>query len=213
MAQPVLVRAYTGNKRSLRIPGAQYRMALPPISAYAFADILRTIDSPELQLAIDGIAEICAKNRMSLAEEYASHMPPVGEITGTPSVATTAAFRSHTARPGTGGRALTSVPEASSSGSEGSRRSKKHGFLGHGSNREPVKPSTRTMRIGSMGRSIFIVATTAVATAESNTVPTGISAVEEAPSGIFKTTAPRSASAAVLSLQQALGVAELPEPG
>jgi hypothetical protein len=123
MAAPVLVRAYTGTAET--VPSFQSTRqaevhALPPISSYAFANILQEADCPDLQFAINGIAEICAKNRMSLADEYASHLPPLGEITA----ASSAAVRPHLNRPGMR-RALTSVPEASSSSTEGSMKSKK----------------------------------------------------------------------------------------
>ncbi|KAK5694828.1 hypothetical protein LTR97_009419 [Elasticomyces elasticus] len=87
MTTPVLVKAYnTSSKRpgkvSARPRAGDVAQALPPISSYAFSDILNSIQSPELSEAITGIAEICAKNRMSLADEYASHLPPVGDIKG-----------------------------------------------------------------------------------------------------------------------------------
>ena len=87
MAQPVLVRAYTDSRPATAtgLDNAGRAQALPPISSFAFADILRSADCADFQVAIDGIAEICAKNRMSLADEYASHLPPLGEITATTS--------------------------------------------------------------------------------------------------------------------------------
>ena len=162
MTTPVLVRAYRGDFTSTfggsngRGRGAQ---GLPPISAYAFKNILRDTDSPEFQQAITGIAEICAKNRMSLADEYASHLPPLGEITA----ANSATARPHLARPGMR-TALTSVPEASSGSSEGSRRSKKRkgGLFGFRKKEEIESQPMRKMRIGSMGRSVPVSGTTAV---------------------------------------------------
>ena len=162
MAAPVLVRAYQNDRiPSFRARGGRgtHAQALPPVSAYAFSDILRTADCPEFQLAIDGIAEICAKNRMSLADEHSSHLPPLGEIT-----ATTATVRPQYLRPNMR-RALTSVPEASSGSSEGSHQSKKRkGSLFGGFKRRPYQQSEtlRKIRIGSMGRMVSVTGTTAM---------------------------------------------------
>lgn len=162
MAAPVLVREYTID----RIPTMRSRnsntKALPAVSSYAFVDILRAADGPEFQSAIDGIAEICAKNRLSLADEYASHMPPLGTITA----ASSASVRPQAMRPGMR-RALTSVPEASSGSSEGSQKSlKKRGGL-FSFKRQKVEEvnAVRTIRIGTMGRTISVGCTTALATA------------------------------------------------
>jgi hypothetical protein len=111
-------------------------------------------------LAIDGIAEICAKNRMSLADEHSSHLPPFGEITA----ASSAAIRPHLLRPGMR-RALTSVPEGSSGSSEGSNRSSKKrrsGLFGFRKQQEVRTQPMRKMRIGSMGRSVSVIGTTAL---------------------------------------------------
>lgn len=54
---------------------------LPSAEDFSFSAILRAVD-PEIRDAIDAIAEICARSRMSLADEYDSHLPPQGEITG-----------------------------------------------------------------------------------------------------------------------------------
>ena len=166
MAQPVLVRAYTGDKRARE--GAPGKLsdaaALPPISSYAFADILRSVDgSRDFQIAIDGIAEICAKTRLSLADEYGAHLPPLGEIT----VATATAPRPQP-RPGMR-RVLTSVPEASSGSSEGSRKSnKKRGsiFSFRKQQQQQAKQDRgplRQIRISSVGRTIPVGTTTAMA--------------------------------------------------
>lgn len=163
MAQPVLVKAYTDSRPSTAAgpTNARRARALPPISAFAFADILRSADSPDFQGAIDGIAEICAKNRMSLADEYASHLPPLGEITA----ASSSSVKPHLHRPSGGlRRALTSVPEGSSSSSEGSRKSKKRGSI-FSFRKQTIQESKpmRRMRIGSMGRTIPVGTTTALA--------------------------------------------------
>jgi hypothetical protein len=52
---------------------------LPPVEAFAFDGILRAVE-PEIQSALDAIAEICARSRMSMADAHAHHMPPTAEI-------------------------------------------------------------------------------------------------------------------------------------
>ncbi|KAK3698619.1 hypothetical protein LTR37_016847 [Vermiconidia calcicola] len=160
MAAPVLVRGYTnGDASSSTTRSVRGSKALPPISAFAFADILRTADSPDFQAALDGIAEICAKNRMSLADEYSSHMPPLGEITTTTSVSA----RPHLLRPNMR-TALTSVPEGSSGSSEGSspKKRKRSGLFTLGWQQYEQNQSLRRIRIGSMGRSAPVTSTTAL---------------------------------------------------
>jgi hypothetical protein len=160
MAAPVLVRGYVNDTFSRARTRGQRPQALPPIASFAFADILREADGPDFQSAIDGIAEICAKNRMSLADEYGSHMPPQGTITA----ATSSHVKPQLLRPGMR-RALTSVPEASSGSSEGSHRSKKKrkGIFSFGKRQDEETNALRTIRIGSMGRSISVGGTTALA--------------------------------------------------
>ena len=167
MAAPILVRAYsstTGRGKDRTNPrGAQNAnmQALPPIASYAFADILRSVDSSDFEGAIDGIAGICAKNRMSLADEYASHLPPLGEITSPVPLS----VRPQTLRP-TRRRALTSVPEASSSSSETSIKAspKRSGMFSFRRKQEAVGNTLRQVRVGSMGRTLSICSTTAMAT-------------------------------------------------
>ena len=168
MATPVLVKAYSTPAATplvMRRSHTKPKETLPPISSYAFADILRAADSKDFQQALDGIAEICAKNRMSLSDEYASHMPPVGDITTSNTSSTLA--RPQILRPGMR-RALTSVPEGSSGSSEGSRGSKKRGSGLFGLRKPQEQPAQATpmpkrMRIGSLGRSITSSSTTAMA--------------------------------------------------
>ncbi|USP72959.1 meiosis-specific topoisomerase spo11 [Curvularia clavata] len=104
-SQPVVVRTYSGSRhtsragsgfntpRSFPMNGNTHTSALtaglagrseqlPSAEDFSFSAILRAVD-PEIRDAIDAIAEICAKSRMSLADEYDSHLPPQGEITGT----------------------------------------------------------------------------------------------------------------------------------
>lgn len=159
MAQPVLVRSYTSPKPTpFGSPGGRSHV-LPPIAAFSFAEILRAADSDDLQSAIDGIAEICAKNHMSLAEEYGSHLPPVGEITAVSTDSTPV-------RPQYGRmnmrRALTSVPEASSGSSDGSVKSRSRGILGFRPKQEVVREPMRSVQISSIGRTIPVCGTTAV---------------------------------------------------
>jgi hypothetical protein len=53
--------------------------SLPPVSNFSFSHILLTIDS-QIQDPLEAISEICARSRLSLADEYGAHLPPQGEI-------------------------------------------------------------------------------------------------------------------------------------
>ena len=211
MATPVLVKAYTstaapfGMLRSHTTP----KEPLPPVSSYAFADILRAADSKDFQEALNGIAEICAKSRMSLSDEYSSHLPPLGEITVANASSTLA--RPQVLRPGMR-RALTSVPEGSSGSSEGSRGSKKKagGLFGLRKQRQQDIQATampKRMRIGSLGRSITSTSTTAMASSvefpgdEQKPVQNGIT--ENVGSSVPES-ASRQSSVAATSLQRLL---------
>lgn len=55
------------------------RDQLPPISDFTIDGILSAIQ-PDIEGTIDAIAEIMGRSRLSLANEYDSHMPPQGEI-------------------------------------------------------------------------------------------------------------------------------------
>jgi hypothetical protein len=160
-------------------------------------------DSTDFQSAIDGIAEICAKNRLSLAEEYGSHLPPVGEIT-----AVTTDIISVRQQHGRFGmrRALTSVPEASSGSSDGSAKGMKKGILGVEPSSQNTKNSLRVIRISSAGRTIPICGTTAMSfgVSEDYVVPTfpNVSRPQKA--------TPSSSSMAVSSLQRLMGVSKVP---
>jgi hypothetical protein len=103
-SQPVVVRTYSGSRHASR-PGSGFNTPrsfamngqtpasalsaglagrseqLPSAEDFSFSAILRAVD-PEIRDAIDAIAEICARSRMSLADEYDAHLPPQGEITG-----------------------------------------------------------------------------------------------------------------------------------
>lgn len=144
-SQPVVVRTYSGSRHTSR-PGsgfntprsfamygqsnasalsaglARQNEQLPAIEDFSFSAILRAVD-PEIRDAIDAIAEICARSRTSLADEYDAHLPPQGEITDTGPgwAASTGALagRSRLSRISQGWTAadntLMAVPEASSS--------------------------------------------------------------------------------------------------
>jgi hypothetical protein len=143
-SQPVVVRTYSGSRHTSR-PGSglntprSYALnghmpasnlsaglagrsdQLPSADDFSFSAILRAVD-PEIRDAIDAIAEICARSRMSLADEYDSHLPPQGEITGAgPAWATSTGAlvgRGRLSRINQGWAAentLMAVPEASSS--------------------------------------------------------------------------------------------------
>ena len=55
------------------------RDELPSISDFTIDGILSTIQ-PDIEGTLDAIAEIMGRSRLSLANEYDSHMPPQGEI-------------------------------------------------------------------------------------------------------------------------------------
>ncbi|KIW07355.1 uncharacterized protein PV09_02201 [Verruconis gallopava] len=88
-SRPVVVKTYTQVDRSrpssasTSTRGQARSMttsaSLPPVDAFSFDGILRAIE-PEISDAIEGIAEIYARSRLSLADEYGSHLPPQGEI-------------------------------------------------------------------------------------------------------------------------------------
>jgi hypothetical protein len=88
--QPVIVRAYSQAARARsesrhRLPiifdeGRMDRAGLPPLEAFNFQAIMRSIE-PEVAGTLDAIADICANNRYSLANQYEVHMPPGGHHT------------------------------------------------------------------------------------------------------------------------------------
>ncbi|CEJ60371.1 hypothetical protein PMG11_08948 [Penicillium brasilianum] len=102
--QPVLVRAYSGNaedeprsKLSSMSPrrlfpftgsrsSATPRPSGPPLPSdkdFSIDSILQAID-PDIRGTLDSIAEICGRSRLSLANEYDSHIAPLGEIRAPP---------------------------------------------------------------------------------------------------------------------------------
>lgn len=90
--EPVLVRSYNHptptddpsrnsrmrNKGRSRVDDKSCE--LPPLEKFSFQDILASIDA-DVKGSIDAIAEICGRSRMSLADQYGSHLPPQGELT------------------------------------------------------------------------------------------------------------------------------------
>ena len=82
----MLVRAYptaaagsTDMRRSRHQLRQEPLQSLPPLSSFSFQDILKEID-PEIQPSIDAIPEIFGRSKLSLADEYSSHLPPQGEL-------------------------------------------------------------------------------------------------------------------------------------
>lgn len=101
-SQPVLVRAYSPAETDETAPsssnmphrrfslasgsGAQQQQPapeLPPVQDFSIEGILRAIE-PDIRSTIDQIAEICGRSRLSLANEYGSHIAPLGEIRAPP---------------------------------------------------------------------------------------------------------------------------------
>lgn len=102
--QPVLVRAYSGNaedeprsKSSTMSPRRLFpftgsrssvspRSSNPPFPSdkdFRIDSILQAID-PDIRGTLDSIAEICGRSKLSLANEYGSHIAPLGEIRAPP---------------------------------------------------------------------------------------------------------------------------------
>ena len=98
-SQPVLVRAYSGgpgdsakpSKMSLRrsFPFAGRAETprrgpdLPSDEDFSIDGILRAIE-PNIRHTLDSIGEICGRSKLSLANEYGSHIAPLGEIRAPP---------------------------------------------------------------------------------------------------------------------------------
>ncbi|KAL3478427.1 hypothetical protein BJX99DRAFT_106833 [Aspergillus californicus] len=97
VSQPVLVRSYSGGpddhagssmmpmptRRSFLFPrstGSQRREPeLPSDEEFSIDGILRAIE-PNIRGTLDSIGEICGRSKLSLANEYGSHIAPLGEI-------------------------------------------------------------------------------------------------------------------------------------
>ncbi|KXG49571.1 uncharacterized protein PGRI_055390 [Penicillium griseofulvum] len=95
--RPVLVRAYSGDEQrtprpssmSARrflsfssrsgAPRSQSDVALPSDKDFSIESILQAIE-PDIRGTLDSIAEICGRSKLSLSNEYGSHIAPLGEI-------------------------------------------------------------------------------------------------------------------------------------
>lgn len=88
--QPVLVKEYSqeapypskpkrSKMRSTKRSRGYQTSEMPPLESFSFQDILASIDS-DVALSIDKIAEICGRSKMSMADEYGSHMPPQSDL-------------------------------------------------------------------------------------------------------------------------------------
>lgn len=89
ITQPVLVKAYTPETSNARASTnmssdpAMKQIDLPAVEEFGIDAILRAIE-PDIRSTLDSIAEICGRSRLSLANEYGSHIAPFGEVNGPP---------------------------------------------------------------------------------------------------------------------------------
>jgi hypothetical protein len=95
--RPVLVRAYSGDVSADSSPAMSRRffpfsgirsstpvprqpdIPLPSDKDFSIESILQAIE-PDIRGTLDSIAEICGRSKLSLANEYGSHIAPLGEI-------------------------------------------------------------------------------------------------------------------------------------
>ncbi|KAL1970825.1 hypothetical protein VTN77DRAFT_2659 [Rasamsonia byssochlamydoides] len=89
-SQPVLVRSYpdeADEPQSSTMPSGsttQQRVPeLPLVQDFSIEGILCAIE-PDIRSTLDIIAEICGRSKLSLANEYGSHIAPFGEIRAPP---------------------------------------------------------------------------------------------------------------------------------
>ncbi|KAI1932849.1 hypothetical protein LOZ65_000456 [Ophidiomyces ophidiicola] len=84
-SQPVVIRTFSADTNvrgtmSRHSNHECYRPAkLPPVQDFGIEGILQAIE-PDIRNTLDTIAEICGRSKLSLANEYGSHRPPLGEI-------------------------------------------------------------------------------------------------------------------------------------
>lgn len=85
-SQPVLVRSYSDDAPETRLPSimpsdsiSQRVPNLPSVQDFSIESILRAIE-PDIRSTLESIAEICGRSKLSLANEYGSHIAPFGEI-------------------------------------------------------------------------------------------------------------------------------------
>jgi hypothetical protein len=84
--QPVIVRTYSGTRPQSRVREAPVKKEtqtmgkaeLPPVEAFSFKGIMDSIHSSVTD-DLERIAEICARSRYSLSNQYEVHMPPHGD--------------------------------------------------------------------------------------------------------------------------------------
>lgn len=109
-SQPVIVRTYSGMRPQSRQKEAPIKKEvqtmgkaeLPPIEAFTFKGIMESIHSGVAE-DLERIAEICARSRYSLSNQYEVHMPPHGD--GDPFLIHTSATAIQT-----GGPTLEAIP-------------------------------------------------------------------------------------------------------
>jgi hypothetical protein len=58
---------------------AMQQIDLPAVEEFGIEAILRAIE-PDIRSTLDSIAEICGRSKLSLANEYGSHIAPFGEV-------------------------------------------------------------------------------------------------------------------------------------
>jgi hypothetical protein len=90
-SQPVIVPVHSAGASAHQnpaphtscLPGSMsIKDELPAVSDFRIQSILAAIE-PEIEGPIDAIAEIMGRSRLTLANEYDSHLPPQGEIRAT----------------------------------------------------------------------------------------------------------------------------------
>ncbi|KAI7974640.1 hypothetical protein EIK77_003788 [Talaromyces pinophilus] len=62
---------------------AMQQIDLPAVEEFGIDAILRAIE-PDIRSTLDSIAEICGRSKLSLANEYGSHIAPFGEVNPPP---------------------------------------------------------------------------------------------------------------------------------
>lgn len=84
-SQPVLVRSYSPganasrSARNMSSDSQPRRCEMPSVDEFNIEAILQAIE-PDIRSTLDSIAEICGRSKLSLANEYGSHIAPFGEM-------------------------------------------------------------------------------------------------------------------------------------
>ena len=92
-SQPVLVNPAPKSKHmkdadaATSSPTLLATPVLPSPHEFSFEEILDSI-GPDAHAAIDAIAEICGRSKLSLADQHSSHRPPQGEVEALPTART-----------------------------------------------------------------------------------------------------------------------------